>query len=479
LSLARHTFYNFAGQALPLLVSLLVIPVYLQLIGEVRFGILALIWLLVGYTAVLDFGVGQAVTRELAKGLQHAQATAASLLRTALLIALALGAAGALLLWSLGHWYASKRSSIDPDLLGELLLALPIAGSIVPLVAAAGVLNGALQARRRFAELNLVGVATQVLVLLAPLVVAARVGTGLPGLVAAVAVARLVMFAVLLWRCSAELRGAGEPGRQDGLLRRLIGFGGWTTVSAVIAPLLLALDRLLIGSQLGAPAVSHYTIPFQLAERTTAPATAFGQALFPRLAAAHDENERRGMALRSLGLVALATAPVAAIGPFLIGPFLEWWLSAEFAQRSAQVARVLWLAFWLSSLATVPYILLLASGRPDRVAWVHLLQLPPYVALLLAGLTVAGLEGAAWAFALRVSADLVLLLLLCPGLAQAAARMLAVPVLAVFALGAVAMLDDAATGPRWLIGLAALGALGAWSVSRLRQDMPFSGRIRL
>ncbi len=479
MSFARDTAYNLAGQALPLLVSLLVIPLYLQLIGEPRFGILALIWLLVGYTAVLDFGVGQAITRELAKVPQHTHATTARLLRIALLIAIALGTAGAALLWGLGQWYAMNRSSIDVGLRAELLVALPIAVCIVPLVAAAGVLNGAMLARRRFAELNLVGVATQVLVLLVPLLVAARVGIGLPGLVAAVAGARLVMFAVLLWRCSAELRGASESGMQRGLTRHLIGFGGWTTVSAVVAPLLLALDRLLIGSQLGASAVSHYTIPFQLAERTTALASAFGQALFPRLAAARDDNERRGMALQSLSLLTLATAPIAAIGPFLIGPFLEWWLSAEFAQRSEQLAQVLWLAFWLSSLATVPYIMLLASGRPDRVAWVHMLQLPPYVALLLLGLNVAGLEGATWAFALRVSADLVLLLLLCPGLAQLATKMLAVPVLAVFVLGGVAILDDAATSSRWVTGLAALGALGAWSVSRFRQDIPFSGRIRL
>jgi O-antigen/teichoic acid export membrane protein len=477
-SLARHTAYNLTGQLLPLAASLLVIPVYLPLIGEARFGVLALIWLLVGYTAVLDLGVGQAATRELARMAASPAAERTAVLRSALALALGLGTAGAVLGGALGSWYFEHHAELDATLLAELKAAWPWALFMVPLVTMSGVLNGALQASGQFAKLNLIGVAGQTLMLLAPLAVATHSGVELVGLVIAVAASRLAMLVALLRACSTELLRCPDSTHRGRWARQLIGYGGWTTVSALVAPLLLAIDRVLIGAQLGAPAVTHYTLPFQLAERTTALATAFGQALFPRLAATHVAAERQELALRSLRLLAAATAPVAALGLCLAGPFLAWWISEDLATRSTRVALLLCFAFWMSSLATVPYILLLATGRPKQVALVHLLQLPPYLALIYLGLQNWGIEGAAAAFAIRVLGDLVLLLTWA-GLAGAAVRQLALPFAVLCCATALSCLIPLGHGLQGLPAWIALAMVAAWSGWQLRYRMPFSGRMRL
>src|SRR5437867_12982614 len=66
---ARHTLYNILGQALPLAVGLVAIPILTRSLGDTRFGLLALMWAIIGYFSVLDLGLGRATTKFVAEAL--------------------------------------------------------------------------------------------------------------------------------------------------------------------------------------------------------------------------------------------------------------------------------------------------------------------------------------------------------------------------------------------------------------------------
>ena len=92
--------WNLLGMGLPTLVGVLVVPVMLHRLGDVRFGIVSIAWVLIGYLGVLDLGLGRALTREIAdmrgKGVSlDAQARVA---RRATLIMLLVGCGWALVL---------------------------------------------------------------------------------------------------------------------------------------------------------------------------------------------------------------------------------------------------------------------------------------------------------------------------------------------------------------------------------------------
>src|SRR5438445_12233023 len=66
---ARHTLYNILGQALPLAVGLVAIPILTRSLGETGFGLLALMWAIIGYFSLLDLGLGRATTKFVAEAL--------------------------------------------------------------------------------------------------------------------------------------------------------------------------------------------------------------------------------------------------------------------------------------------------------------------------------------------------------------------------------------------------------------------------
>ena len=43
-----------------------------------------------------------------------------------------------------------------------------------------------------------------------------------------------------------------------------MGFGAWVTVTNVIGPILVSIDRFFIASTLGANAVAYYSVPMSL-----------------------------------------------------------------------------------------------------------------------------------------------------------------------------------------------------------------------
>lgn len=404
------------GQALPVLVGLAAIPVTLRSLGEARFGLLGLAWAILGYVGVLDLGLGRATTKFVAEYL--AAGDAERLRRVATLAVSSqtvMGLIGGAVLALLGPLLAGSVLGVPPPLRSEargMLFALALS---VPFVVLSASLRAILEAAQRFDLVNLIRTPTSAAVLIIP-AIAASLGADLPAIVLLLVLLRVAACwatALAVPRAIPGFRWTLDPRWET--LRPLLGYGGWVSVSNVVSPLLTYLERFLLASLAGVAAVAYYTAPYEAVTRLWILPGGLAGALFPAMSGSRAAGDLSGGAAherllgRPLRFLLLVLAPVVIFLMVCAGPLIGMWLGPGYAARSTTAFVILAIGVLLNGLAHLPYAYLLGQGRPDLPAKFHLLELPLYVAAGWFLIKHLGVNGAALAWTLRVTADAALL----------------------------------------------------------------------
>lgn len=408
MSLVRHTLYNLSGAAVPLGVSLITVPLYLHQIGEARYGVLAIVWLLLGYFGLFDLGLSRATANHIARLCDAPIEEREGVFWTALIINATLGTLGGLVLFWIGAPLLGHLLRMPADLRAETLATLPFMAAAIPVSTITAVLTGTLEARQRFGILNAIQATGTILFQGAPLVAAYLVAPRLQVLVTVAVGVRVLSAVPILLAVARFLPLRHRPRFRAEWVRRLFGYGAWITITNVIGPILSSIDRFVIAAVSGAAAVSYYTVPFNLASRSGIFPLALSRALFPRFSVV-DQPEATRLAQESVSILNSVMTPLAVLGIFVMYPFLTLWVGPVFAGHAAPVGEILLLGIWINSLASVPLGSLQAQGHPDIVAKFHVLELAPYAVALWGGLHLFGLAGAAMAWASRVWLDAILL----------------------------------------------------------------------
>lgn len=395
---------NLAGYILLTLVALVCIPLFIRIIGEARYGILALVWLLFGYFGFFDFGLSRATANRLAKAADAPRRERAAIFWTALLSNLALGACGALIFFLVSRQLLSFYVKVPDDLLAEIDRGLPWIALLIPLATMNGVFVATLEASERFFRLNVLQVIGSTIFQVLPLIAVAMIAPRIDIAIIASAIGRAL--AVLLNAVSAlQIVGLSHLLRADRKIAgQLFRYGGWVALFSIMAPLIVTIDQFIIGAMIGVQAVAYYSVSYSVAGRANIIPLSLSRALFPRLSQ-HGAEQARTVATNAMALLANTTAGMYAGAILLSRPALELWLGREFAASAAPVMEILFVGIWLNGLAYVPFSLTQAQGRPDLVAKISMIEFVPYLVVLWFMISWFGLRGAAIAWALRSGVD--------------------------------------------------------------------------
>ena len=411
-SLVRSTYWNFLGLALPLVVALFAMPPLIKGLGTERFGILTIGWVIMGYFVLFDFGMGRATTKFLAEYIERNELSRLpSLVWGSFFAHVILGLLGGMVLAWLVPWLTGELFNVLPALVPEVTAAFYLLALSVPVVVCAACFRGILEAVHRFDLVNAVKIPSSVFNYLGPIAVLFFT-RDLAAVIGLIVIGRVIALLALFLLCLKVLPGSWSSfSFNPAVVKPLISFGGWLTISSLVTPIIVFMDRFIIGALLSMSAVAYYVTPYEIVTKLWIFSASLLAAMFPVFSAlsVNPGKEIRELCVRATNYLMLAAAPIVAILVAYSHELLDLWIGADFARQSAPVAQWLAVGVFINVLAQVPYAVLQSIGKADVPAKLQLPQLPLYALAIGYLVSWIGITGVAIAWTLRAIVDMGLL----------------------------------------------------------------------
>ena len=396
--LIKNTVFNLFGYGSPLIVALFSIPKIISGLGTDRFGVLTIAWVFIGYFGLLDLGLGRALTLVVAEKLGAEQDfEIPSIIWTALFAMLLVSVTISILVLISCHWIIYDALKVPDDLKSEAFWAFTVLALFIPVVVLSVGFRGILEAYQRFDLVNIIRIPHGIFSFVAPLAVI-PFSINLIAIVTALCFGRIIVALCQFLLCRKIVSNLnGNFSIAYDKFWMLIRFGGWMTVTNIISPILVYLDRLFIGAILSVSSVAYYATPSEAITKLTLLSGALMSVLFPAISSSFRTNRQQSTLFLQRGVkyIFIFIFPIIAFTVAFAPEGLAYWLNENFMNNSTTVTRVLSVGILFTCLGQIPYAFIQGAGRPDLTGKLHLIEIIPYIILLIISIKYAGIVGAA------------------------------------------------------------------------------------
>jgi hypothetical protein len=356
----------------------------------------------------------------------------------------------------------------------QSIYAFSLLSLAIPFVIHTAALRGVLEALHLFKTAGLIRAVLGVGTFLAPFI-ASYYSTELSAAIISLIVIRILVWLLHLWAVkNSQILLVKSRYFVFSWLKPLFKFGGWMTISNVISPLMVYMDRFILASVLGAAITSYYVAPYEVVTKLLVIPAAFASVLFPWFAKNHAlEPIQSAEKLNQAMLYTL----ILLFGPALLLSFfapywLNLWLGPQFGEEGQGV--VIWLCAGVltNGVAQILFAKVQGAGLSAWTAKLHLLEVIPYLGLLWFGLHQWGITGAAFAWFIRVLVDLIGLTYFTHRINPLSTQKVIEAIFLLFISIAFLLIPLLAMGPliQWALLLVASICYICYSLKQLRKD---------
>lgn len=404
MSIAKNSFFNIAGYIIPGLLSIPILGYMARELGIEEFGLFTIILSIVGYASIFDIGITRSVIREIAI-YRNDKDEVLRILSTSTIVILVLGIIAGLLIISFNA-NITALLKVSESLEDEFSLCLIIMSLSIPFFLVTQVWCSLLEGKEEFLRLNIYKSISSTMLIIFP-AVGLFFGDNLLYVVIGLLISR-IFSAFLIFRFSKGFKFSLKFNKQ--VFHRLIKFGGWIAVSNIISPIMSYFDRFILANRMGSDLVGFYTGPSEAIARIGIFPSAIARTVFPMMS----RNELDSFKIKRISYIMIVASivPFGIFFAFFSEEILRLWLGDDFAINSSLIFQVLILGLVFNSIAQIPFTSIQASGYSRITAILHLFEFIPYLILLWYLINDYGLLGAAWAWTIRMSVDMILLIFL-------------------------------------------------------------------
>lgn len=409
-----NIIWNLLGSVLPLLTGIMLFPLIVSNYGLERFGLLTLAWSMIGYFGLFDLGLSRALTQLVSQQIAKKKKSdeIAELIRTSFRLMWLLGFFGGLVLWVSTPFIVIDLLKVSNKLNQETIHAFSALAFSIPFVVHTTAMRGVLEALNLFKIASVLRSLMGVGVFLGPYI-ATFFSNSLIDAIYSLVIVRLLVWVMHMFAINhSKVLAVNCRAFNKRWLNQLFSFGGWMTVTNLIGPLMVYLDRFVVVSILGAASVAYYVAPYEVVTKMLVIPAAISGVLFPLFAREWQAKPLESAIKLNQGIsyTLLLLYPASLLLVYFANEWLSLWLGIDFSIKGKAVVVWLVAGTLVNSAAQIIFANVQGAGRSDWTAKLHLLELIPYLALLWWALQKWGIAGAAFAWFVRILIDMIGLL---------------------------------------------------------------------
>jgi len=380
---AKNTLANMAGRLASALVSLLLVPVYVKLLGMEAWGLVGFYSTLVTMFSILDLGLSAAINREVAgnRALHLAPEVTRDALRTYESFYWGIGVVAGAVIALVAPWVASEWFNLELLANDEVAVAVRLMGLCFAVQWPISLYGGVLRGGERQVLLNGIMVASVTVRALGAIILIAFVSRSVLMFFGAQTVGYLLeMLAVraAAW-CSLPAKTAGRPRLDLSVIKRTWRFALGYNLVGVTTAACSALPQIMVSTMLPLAALGSLNVASTVSGALTLVAYSVGSAVFPRFAGSQAKQDYEQTSFyyhKSLQATAYAVLGIAMVLAFVPRTVLTLWLAdADTASSVAPVVQVMVISALFTSLANPAYTAITASGHMRVPIIVNVLSL--------------------------------------------------------------------------------------------------------
>jgi O-antigen/teichoic acid export membrane protein len=378
MSLKRNVLANFGGSAWSALMNLAFVPLYIKLMGVESYGIVGVFASLVGMLVVLDLGLSQGMTREMAllstdkKNVHRLADTARTLEIVYWCLAFCVALAIVLLSQFIAYRWLKPVQLSRESLLHALWIMALVIGLRWPVAIYSGGLNG---------------LQRQVLVNVILIVFATLQGAGALAVLwfiepsihafffwqALIALLQVAVLRLALWRSLSP--GIKGQFRED-VLRKIWRFAAGMSGISLTAAILTQLDKVLLSRILTLTEFGYYVFASVIAGALYKVIGPIFVAYYPRLTELVANDDQLSLTRtyhQACQLMAIAIVPAALMLVFFSSEILMLWTnSLDIVTNSSLLVSLLVVGSVLHGFMNMPFALQLAHGWTKLAFYLNL-----------------------------------------------------------------------------------------------------------
>lgn len=368
----RNAAANGTGYALNLFLVFFLSPYVVNELGKTAYGIWVLLWSVVGYLGLLDFGVRGAITRYVAKFHEEAEHDRSSRTASTAVGIFAIAGGIAVTVGFILSAFAERLFQIPPEFRVETHVIFLIGGFSAAISLIGGVFSGILAGLQRFGLLNTLDIAVAILRASA-IVVSLHSGFGLIALAVIELTAALARGGFSAWlscRAYPELR-LRLSCYDRSYFRLIFSFSLYLFAIHLSYQFIMYSDALVIATFLPVSFVAFFAIATNVVAYSKDLIGCLTRTMTP-LASSLDSRgdiaELRRVTQQYAAFASMLMLPIALTLAIRGSTFIGLWMGPEFGDRSGVVLRILIGVSALSAANGVVCSVLLGMGKQKSIA---------------------------------------------------------------------------------------------------------------